>query len=1600
MRGVIFFAPGKPARRRVSVLLAATMAASGLTLGAVIAPVEAAPVSISVAKDAPESILVGDAITYSVRATNPTDDGDADFQYNLSFRDVLPAGVAYVSTSAPTGVGDPQQIPERDAQNNPTGRTILIWNNVADLPDGSTVTLTYKVQPDANVFPVGAKVTNDATGYSSSNERRLAKFDADGDFIADPLISQSSDDAETLVSALELRKSEPSSERELVRGVHDHPTVYTLEVINNGKQSTNGIKVVDYLPAGLEFLGCGQVDNSAPGTEEYPGAGRLDGTPAVGANCLAPTSVTTVNSGLPTGYPAGVYTRVEWTLPSNLAANGTYTIKYAAGIALKANVMPSGAGFVSTANLDNNTGASTRETGSEIQYTNRAIATGRYQGLHLNGATDFEVSATDEVKVTSEDIAVAKSITNGSSFAQGQQIDYSLLVRTSEYTDGSDIVLVDTLPDGLCPSDAASSTYTSAALAEAGTGECQPPATGNPAIDKVDFTGGVFVITFKPTDVSAAERSATITFKARLRSFYNSTDEETSAGDSYKNTVDLEGKTTPIANTGETGVNEVEDESSASFGSSSPTLDKRILRNTSAVHSCNDSDWGNPETSNWRDNQSAAADQPFTVGSRVCFQVRVTFPNDSSTRNPVITDFLPDNLAYEAGSFELVSGVNTAALTVNQLAISADFADGTASFRPGTGISPNRYVLKDQVFAFRLSAIVQGNEKSVVDVQGNLAKPRWNNRAGQVSSLRDQADFRVPPIPPVSIDKRVAKAPYTAYANSQNVVQGDVVKYAVQFTNNGTIPIKDVEVWDKLPLPFKCADVSLITSGGVCADSVPAGGHSIIRATVSSTLAPSATGGFSYQVTIPVGTSVDTAYVNTAAVRTFNTSTNLGTTSPHFPADNIDPTVTDEQEDVPAAADTAQVKLPKVGLTKTNVTGITETNNSATQAVPGEAVTYTIRATIPAHTTVYNGTLSDVLPTGIELVGPDSTVGTYSATGANPATGPLPTGVTISSQGVLTLPPTWTNDTDDPQVFQLKLNARVAPGHEGTTTRTNTATFKSDTTENGGTAVTPVEATSDVTPVQPNPTLTKALTTPPAQNSTPAIGETREFVLTASNATGRPNLYDTVVVDCVPAGLVVTALGSGASQAPGISTDACGASSGTTITWEVGTLQAGTPQTLKYSVKVGPGAAGGQAYKNVATLTGSTLNNGGNTTTNERVLTATDNKTLTVPPAGITKAITDNTLIVGERAEYTLKATLPANVNFYDASITDALPTGLSDVTLSSVSCLNADTTVCTVPSNASLTPSGQNVGWFLGDIAESTQGRTVTLIFTAKVAPATTTNVLGTVRSNTAKIAWNKTNKTNPTSVTATFDATVSSAAVTYTIQEPKTAITKSVSDTTPAPGDTFTYTVRASNPGGTNVSDAHNVVVKDVVPTGVVVDEDTITGGGTYDSGTRTITWEISVLTVASPNFKQFTYDAKLAATNTLDGTARTNTATVTRYTSLPVIADGRTYVGAEATAKVTPDFPHTSVVKTVVGSPVSYVGEPQNFRITVTSDGKSPAYKVDVTDVLPKNWAYDAGTATVKVGDAAAIALAPTSDAGNPETISGPTWPRRVLRSARPS
>ncbi len=143
------------------------------------------------------------------------------------------------------------------------------------------------------------------------------------------------------ISAIKVTKTGGGS---LLRGVHDHQTTYTTTATNNLVNSTTGVVLTDYLPAGIEYLGCGGAGadhtTNAPtnpgSTQEYPGSGPIV-VPVV-AGCVAPSTVDTVTLD-PDGagpLPNAVYTRLQWSL-GTLAAGAVVNRPYRVAIPLREN---------------------------------------------------------------------------------------------------------------------------------------------------------------------------------------------------------------------------------------------------------------------------------------------------------------------------------------------------------------------------------------------------------------------------------------------------------------------------------------------------------------------------------------------------------------------------------------------------------------------------------------------------------------------------------------------------------------------------------------------------------------------------------------------------------------------------------------------------------------------------------------------------------------------------------------------------------------------------------------------------------------------------------------------------------------------------------------------------------------------------------------------------------------------------------------------------------------------------------------------------------------------------------------------------------------
>lgn len=663
----------------------------------------------------------------------------------------------------------------------------------------------------------------------------------------------------------------------------------------------------------------------------------------------------------------------------------------------------------------------------------------------------------------------------------------------------------------------------------------------------------------------------------------------------------------------------------------------------------------------------------------------------------------------------------------------------------------------------------------------------------------------------------------------------------------------------------------------------------------------------------------------------------------------------------------------------------------------------------------------------------------------------------------------YTNNTAVDQTFTVRLTVYVddrdeshplvTPNFGNGTLLTNTARFTYIDADDDPATLTP--ATANVTYREPAPSLAKIV------SGTQGADGVVVFTLTAGNASGRPALYDAVVYDCLPAGFdePLTPSGwdvsasTGTVTFPGTSCDVTGLSDpndpsddrvvtpgtsgtpGQLIKWEIGRLDGGQSETMSFAAKIDASAGGGTSYTNRAHIEGYTLPDTVTDPSRRGDRATGVERQVPISPATITKSVTTpnglGSAPIGETVTYTVVVDLPANANFYDVTLADRLPAGVEFIPGQTVTLSPADAgswggtlPVVGAAVVGGALATGQTLDWSItpNDITTQPHARSITIEFDARLT--TTIPAAATSVTNNADLTWNTVNDggAGNTPSEDTDDAVV-------TILNPAVNMTKQVRSygaPAHAPGvggtyaatatgevnQAFEYRLRVTNPTGTNRGPAYNVVVTDVLPTGVVLDEASFRINGnpvvapntvSYDSGTRTITWTLAGPVTANST-TDLTYYAEFADSETLNASARQNTAQVTSYESFA--SGGRTYGPTPIrNASITPRFPMLVPEKTVTtpagthagkGYGIAYAGEDFNWTLTVRNTGNGVANQVSVTDILPVNWEYVDGSAriTLPAGGAPVALPDPATQAtaavagGDQVTV---TWTEAQIRAA---
>ena len=1349
---------------------------------------------VSLAKSQPSEALAGEpAIKITLTATNTSGpDG-----FNLTFVDVLPA-------AATLGAGSP--APDQTLAGTPTiGLTTYVWRNVSDLQTGVSESLTYYI--NASSYDVGSSITTTARAYVSDDPFVIPTYTGTGGDGFDEDVA-----ATTNLVPFLLFKTEGSTEAELLRGLHKHQTVYTFEIRNNYLNATNGFAVEDWIPAGMEFLGCGGVDNSTIG-DEYVGSGSINpgNEPTLANPCVAPDIVETVATDPPGPLPADVYTHVVWTAPTlatNIAAGNNAFFDYIAAIPMRENTTTWAAATPATngpqaSNIDNNSGPLTEETLTEQQLQNYAVATGTYTGDSVSYSDD------DTKTVSAEDVSIHKGVDHDS-ITHGADSIWTLEIEASEYTAlATNIVVTDTVPDGLCPTQVSGPGCS-------GTDPSQPYSSIQENAD------GTWTLTWNVADMDGSIGSTTdtrtITFYTKTLTHYQENGGNESpvlARDSWTNKVDLTATADGRA---------VEDESSAGQSAADVAIAKDVATRVASMDDCSlVADWDVSPALGYR------------IGDRVCWRLGVDFPLDLDTFDSDINDYLPPGHLYTDDDTWALGGNNTVA--------SGDVAGPPRDAQPHTGDlsvltwsvgDGGGYVAQDEYLEIVFSStVLDPTAISSGEINANLMKYSYENTAGKPFNLRDDADVEVLEAE-LSLIKGIVAVNGVPTGNPDYnnafVMEGDAVTYQITISNSGDIDADDVEVWDLLPPEYDVCSTNVvvgsISDAGVCND-----GARRIEWVGANTFAVPAGGSvaLTYIIDFPSGISPADSIINEAGVRTFTSTTNNGTgTFQYVPSNNIDGSLSGSENTDPAR-DTARVRTRQVSITKDATTSVDESGNDPdAQATIGEVITYTSTVVIPAGTTIYApASFVDDLPITLDLVSSSFTFDGGAILALTEDAGS--DRVTVAFPADYTNPPASGDDT-----LEVSITARVldVPANSIGDTIANTASFSwfrhdgSNPSRSDGASTTVVE---------PDVSIVKTSVDSFGDDGIVVGGELVDYTLTVSNSnsTNVSTAHDLQVVDTLPAGVTPTIINDGGVWAAGART----------ITWGIASLDRDSSTALSYQVSIDNPVVVSAVFTNDVTVDYSSMTGA---PPQDRTYQATDSETLGSPLASISKSVIPTSATIGDDLTYSIAVTIPPGTIMYDATVLDVLPNDVVFDGISSTSCVMGAGACVPAIDVQHLYNAGQTYSFFLGDLpVSSAETRVLTIVYTAHVDDAVGA---GASRTNAATIYGNTTDllAADPGFVGGPFDVSTGPATATVNIVEPDLSIDKDVSGQIgdsdwrrAKPGDLLDYTLVVSN-GGSDLSPAYDVTVVDTLPVGVS-DPTLISGGGVWASGSRTITWTL---------------------------------------------------------------------------------------------------------------------------------------------------------------
>jgi len=1455
---------------------------------------------------------VGDVLEYTLAFSNVGDDA----AINAVATDPIPANTTFVPGSIRVTAGA-NQGSKTDATGDDQGEYLSGSRTVrVRLGAGANATTGGTLAPAASTtLTFQVRVNAAAAGTTLTNTGSLAYR---ADTIGMDYTDQTAEVATPVAAQADVAVTKTASPEPVTAG---NQLTYTLAVTNNGPNAATGVSVVDPLPSGVTYV------SSSPSSGTCSLSGQTLtcdlGTVPNGGTVTIPVVVRIPTDSALTSLTnlATVTTTTSDPVQSNNSASVTSTINRQADVALTKSVTPTnpapGQNVTYTLVATNN-GASraaavtvtdTLPTALTPQSASADRGTCTITGSQLScaaGALDPGESVTVTVVATISSAAGTAALTNRASVASttpdpnsanntatatvtpaapradlvvtkravtspivaGQPVQYVVTVTNNGPSDASTVSLTDSVPASLS-AVSATSTAGSCSVA-AGTVTC---ALGT----------------------LAAGRSVEITVNAQLAA----------------------GATGTLAN---------------SATATSPTTDPNTGNNTgtSSEPITTSADLGITKT---------ATPRPVLDGNVATYTIVVTNTGPSTARSVVVTDPVPGVLTFidassTRGSCTSAGSPVTVTCALGDLAVGATATVTVRASTPDDGSG-------------------QGATNTATVTLSTPDPELGNNSATHTLPTAAQADL--------ALTKTVAPNP---------VIAGNTVSYTLTARNLGPSAAVGVTITDTIPAQVTNISATTTRPGASCAATVgnavsctaaglPRNTNFIV--TVTGTVSPGAAlGPMTNDASVTSRTPGDPSLDNNDAQATTNVVA------------SADVSVVKTGPASVVAGDTAQWTLVVANAGPSNATGVRVTDSLPT------GVTFVSASSVPAGTTCTETGGTVTCPVGTLPPGGQVTI---AVTGRIASSVPAGTRLTNTASAVATTPdPTPGNNSDDHTTGVTEASdvsitksaepATLVPGAEAVYLLDVTNTGPSDArdvvvsdtldgdftvleaTFDGGTCdITGqlVECSRDVLPVNadaqvrirvllssdrsaavpnradvtgPSDTTqgnnSDSITSPVAPSAdlelvktvssdSISAGEGVVYTLTVVN-NGLSAATGVDVADTLPAGLVP------ATAVPNVGT--CSVS-GQAVSCSLGTLEPGTPVTIRVAATTSPGTPAGD-YANNASVTSTTADpTPGNNSDSVSVEVGTR------ADVRVEKTATPATVVPGTEVTWRIVVTNEGPSTARDVVVSDNVPAGVSIT-----QAFYGTSTPCGI--------NGQQVTCNLGDGAP---GQVVVTI-------------VGTIASGYAGAALVNT----ATASTTTTDPTPGNNSSTVTspvVRQADLEIIKTMTPVNPVAGQRVTYTISAYNNGP---SDALNPQMIDQLPSGltdVVIHRPTLEGQpataecelrpptnpGTADNPEApTVFCSGPVFRAGLPARVIGSIEATIAPGFTGE---LTNLGRISSDTIDPVADNNESSVTTTVTAAA-----DVSITKSITPT-VPVPGEDVSWTVTVHNDGPSIARDVEVRD-----------------------------------------------------